>query len=470
MKKIKKNLSKVVLVVTFLAGLSLLLYPTVANWWNSFHATRSIASYDETIAALPPEQYDELFDAAIAYNETLLDDGGRYFPSDAEHQYYMDLLSIEGSEVLGSIQIPTQKINLPIYHGTSEEVLQVGAGHLEGTSLPIGGESTHTVISGHRGLPSAELFNNIVNLAEGDVFVIKVLNQTITYQVERIRTVLPTEVNDIDIEPGRDLATLVTCTPYGVNTHRILITGHRIENLSEDFLNTKDNAGLVSQTLIAAILAGIILVVLFVLLMIRSSKQKREQKKKQKLAAADAAKLDERPDPASANTPNQESKLSPSKDGGLDQAGSSDNHTDSMTQSKKTKKPNKGSVPNLRSFLLSAKQKKAGKTEQADQTHKAESSASDSVKAEKQTSASIKENQASSKQSKKSETDLLASGNAVQAASERTKKSQSEKKQDQSIESLYKQLKDLKPEDPMETEAKALYEQFEQEKRSGKDK
>lgn len=470
MKKIKKNLSKVVLVVTFLAGLSLLLYPTVANWWNSFHATRAIASYDETLAALAPEQYDELFDAAKAYNEALLDDGGRYFPSEAEHQHYMDLLSVKDSQILGTIQIPTQKINLPIYHGTSEEVLQVGAGHLEGTSLPIGGESTHTVISGHRGLPSAELFNNIVNLAEGDVFVIKVLNQTITYQVERIRTVLPTEVNDIDIEPGRDLATLVTCTPYGVNTHRILITGHRIENLPDDFLNTKDNAGLVSQTLIAAIIAAVILVVLFVLLMIRSSKQKREKKKKQKLAAADSRKLEEIHEPESAKAPNQTPQSSPSKDSGLDQAGPSDNHTDSTTQSMNKKKPNKGSVPNLRSFLLSGKQKKAGKTDQADPTHKTESSASNSVKNEKQTLASVKENQASSKQSKKSETDLLASMNAEQAASERTKKSQSEKKQDQSIESLYKQMKDLKPEDPMETEAKALYEQFEQEKRSGKNK
>lgn len=274
MKKKKKiNLSSIILAVIFAAGLSLLLYPSIASWWNSFHATRAVAGYEQNVKNLSTEDYQNLFEAATQYNETLLYKADRFFPTEEEHAAYEKLLSLEGDTVMGSIWIPSVQVHLPIYHGTSAEVLQVGAGHIEGTSLPVGGPSTHAVIPGHRGLPSAELFNNIVDLQEGDVFVLTVLNRKITYEVEKIRTVLPEEAEGLAIEPGRDLCTLVTCTPYGVNTHRVLITGHRTENLPDEYAGFAE-ATQMDTRLVALYIALPILLILFIVVIVRSRRTK----------------------------------------------------------------------------------------------------------------------------------------------------------------------------------------------------
>lgn len=265
-----------ILVVVLVAGLSLLLYPTVASWWNSMHATHAIDVYDNVLKTLNTSDYDERFQEAIEYNQKLINNRSRFYPSEEESAEYSRLLSVDGSALMGLIEIPGEDISLPIYHGTSEDVLAAGAGHLEGSSLPIGGESTHSVISGHRGLPSAKMFDNIVNLKEGDLFMVTVLNRTAIYEVDEIRTVLPAEVESLEIQDGEDLCTLVTCTPYGINTHRILITGHRVDNLPEDY-HGRTEARVISPYLVAIVLAIIALAALFVLVMLRHRKPKRPE-------------------------------------------------------------------------------------------------------------------------------------------------------------------------------------------------
>lgn len=233
-KKSKANtLLTIILVLVFLVGLSLLLYPTVSDYWNSLHQSRAITGYTEQVAGLDSDTYDRLWAEAIAYNETLPDKADRFRMTDEELEEYEQLLSVSGSNVIGYIEIDKINCYLPIYHGTSESVLQVGVGHLEGSSLPVGGESTHCVISGHRGLPSARLFTDLDRLTEGDTFRLHVLDETLTYEVDQILVVEPTEVEALAIVEGEDYCTLVTCTPYGINTHRLLVRGHRIENVEE---------------------------------------------------------------------------------------------------------------------------------------------------------------------------------------------------------------------------------------------
>lgn len=275
MKKNKINVSSIILVLIFIAGLSLLLYPSIASWWNYQHATHAIDTYDQTIQILTGNDYKEIFDAADKYNQRLLKQGNRFYPNELEHQEYMNQLSVSGTPMIGFIDIPLVKISLPIYHGTTEEVLSNGVGHIEGTSLPVGGLSTHAVLSGHRGLPSAKMFDDIVKLVEGDTFSVTVLDRTFTYEIDSIRTVLPNEIENISIEDGRDLCTLVTCTPYGINTHRILITGHRIENLPADY-NGRAEAILFDSKLVALFIAVPILIILFIYLMVHYRKRSGE--------------------------------------------------------------------------------------------------------------------------------------------------------------------------------------------------
>lgn len=224
----------------FCTGIGLLVYPTVANWWNSFHATQATVAYNEIIESLDSHQYDEVLEKAYQYNRDLITNPGRFSPSKQEHENYMDQLSVGGTTVIGSIRIPTIRVDLPIYHGTDDTVLAIGAGHMEGSSLPVGGKGTHAVITGHRGLPSAELFTRLDEVVEGDVVILNVLREKYTYQIDTIRIVEPEEISQLKIDPEKDQITLVTCTPYGVNTHRMLLTGHRVENEIDPYDGNSD--------------------------------------------------------------------------------------------------------------------------------------------------------------------------------------------------------------------------------------
>lgn len=226
----KGTFSNIILILMLLLGLSLLLYPTFADYWNSLHQTRAIATYAEEVAVLDDDKYIELWQDAIAYNQSLTEKENQYYVDDESMVLYESLLNVIGNGIMGSIEIPSIGCNLPIYHGVDESVLQVAIGHLEWTSLPVGGESTHCVLSGHRGLPSARLFTDLDQLQVGDTFMLHILDETLTYEVDQILIVLPYETDALLIEEGKDLCTLVTCTPYGVNSHRLLVRGHRVEN------------------------------------------------------------------------------------------------------------------------------------------------------------------------------------------------------------------------------------------------
>jgi sortase A len=223
-----------------LIGLSLLLYPSVSNYWNSLHQTRAIAGYTEAVAEIDTEELDKMWEEAQQYNSTLLKNTNRWNMSKEEKKEYESLLNVGGDGVMASINIPSLRLSLPIYHGVDEEELQIAVGHIPGTSLPVGGKGTHCVLSGHRGLPSAKLFSDLNMLTEGDIFIINTLDRTLTYEVDQIRIVLPDELDDLAIDPEQDYCTLVTCTPYGVNTHRLLVRGHRIPNIQGEVQLTAD--------------------------------------------------------------------------------------------------------------------------------------------------------------------------------------------------------------------------------------
>ena len=228
----RKRISTIIFVIIFLIGLSILLYPAVSEYVNERHSSRAIASYDKLVEELPEADYSKELQDAQAYNEYLAQFGNlseaASTEKDREDSPYEDLLNTGGSGIMSIINIPGIAVELPVYHGTSEGVLQVAAGHYEGSSLPIGGESTHAIITGHRGLPSAKLFTDLDRLETGDVFYLKTLGEILEYQIDQIVTVLPSEVDGLSIEPGKDYVTLVTCTPYGINSHRLLIRGTRI--------------------------------------------------------------------------------------------------------------------------------------------------------------------------------------------------------------------------------------------------
>ena len=227
-----KRRSNIVLVLVLIVGLSLLLYPPVSNWWNSYRQSKVVSDYAENVAHLDNEEYERILKDARAYNETVAAYGGGAASLSAEQRAdYLHQLDVDGSGIMGYIDIQKIRCTLPIYHGTDDGVLQIAIGHIEGSSLPVGGESTHCVLSGHRGLPSARLFTDIDQLVEGDTFLIRTLDEVLTYEVDQIRIVLPREVGDLCVEPGEDLCTLVTCTPYGVNTHRLLVRGHRVDTI-----------------------------------------------------------------------------------------------------------------------------------------------------------------------------------------------------------------------------------------------
>lgn len=212
-------------------GLSLLLYPSFSNYWNSFTQSRAITSYAEQVAHIGSEEYEQIWKAAREYNESISERRNVYLLDDEQKAEYESLLNAGKNGIMGYIEIPSIGCLLPIYHGTEESVLSVAVGHLEWSSLPVGGESTHCVLSGHRGLPSAKLFSELDKVKEGDYFTLTVLDEVLTYEVDQIRIVYPDETDDLLIEEGKDYCTLITCTPYGVNTHRLLVRGHRVDNI-----------------------------------------------------------------------------------------------------------------------------------------------------------------------------------------------------------------------------------------------
>lgn len=234
MKKNRGNsMITLFLVLMLFAGLSLLLYPTVSNYWNSLHQSRAIAAYVEQVTQIDNETFDQLREQARAYNRTLVGKAYRYDMTRQEREEYLGLLNVSENGIIGYIEIPGIHCELPIYHGTDADALQIGVGHIEGSSLPVGGESTHCAISGHRGLPSAKLFSDLDKLTVGDRFILRVLDDTLTYEVDQVHTVLPGEMDELEIVEGEDYCTLVTCTPYGVNTHRLLVRGYRVENSTD---------------------------------------------------------------------------------------------------------------------------------------------------------------------------------------------------------------------------------------------
>lgn len=263
----KKFFSNMILVLVLFAGVALLLYPSVSNYWNSLHATQAIVDYSKQAANLDHEKYDEMWQQAVEYNKELKHRENPYLLSDEQKAQYETLLELTGTGIMGYIEIESLDVSLPVYHGTSEAVLQVAVGHLDWTSLPTGGEGTHCVLSGHRGLPSAKLFTELDKLVVGDVFVLRILDEILTYEVDQILIVDPDDTRALLLEDGKDLCTLVTCTPYGINTHRLLVRGHRIENAEEaKLVRVTSDAVQIEPLLVAPVVAAPILLILLVYL------------------------------------------------------------------------------------------------------------------------------------------------------------------------------------------------------------
>ncbi len=277
----KNKLTTILLILALFAGLSLLLYPTVSDYWNSLHASQAVADYAENVRNLEAEKYEQVLQDAKSYNQMLPYEQTTFALSEEEKEAYDALLDISGTGVMGYIEIPTVNISLPVYHGTEDAVLQIAVGHLEWSSLPVGGESTHCVLSGHRGLPSAKLFTNLDKLVAGDKFIMRVLDEVLTYEVDQILIVEPTDVSTLMIEAGKDLCTLVTCTPYGINSHRLLVRGHRIENQEEaQAIRVTSDAIQIEPLIVAPAVALPMLLVLLMILLVSGGKTKSAGGKK----------------------------------------------------------------------------------------------------------------------------------------------------------------------------------------------
>ena len=270
----RKNASSIILVMIFLVGLSLLLYPSVSEFWNSKHQSRAIAGYTEKVLEIDDNRYELMLQEANEYNKKLENGLSRWIPSEKEVEEYNGLLNIGGTGIMGYVEIPDLGISLPIYHGVDEAVLQIAIGHLQGSSLPVGGAGTHCAISGHRGLPSAKLFTNIDELKEGDVFLLCVLDEVLTYEVDQIRIVEPKDLSALEIEENKDLCTLITCTPYGVNSHRLLVRGHRIETVENNSIRVSADAMQIDETIVASFVSVPILLLLLIWLLIHYRKRR----------------------------------------------------------------------------------------------------------------------------------------------------------------------------------------------------
>lgn len=276
---LKKNRINLILIGIVLLGMGLIAYPGFADWWNSFHQSRAVASYAESVANLDASKYSEMLAGAEAYNADLAKIGVQWIMTDEQMAEYNRQLAVTDSGIMGYIDIPKIRVTLPIYHGTDETILQIAIGHIAGTSLPVGGASTHCVVSGHRGLPSARLFTDIDKLVEGDTFTMTVLNRTVTYEVDQIRIVEPTDLSNLQIEEGKDYCTLVTCTPYGINTHRLLVRGHRVANANGE-ANVIADALQIEPVYVAPVVAAPMLIILLILLFVMTSEPFRKKGRK----------------------------------------------------------------------------------------------------------------------------------------------------------------------------------------------
>lgn len=260
----KKHMSTIIAILVFITGLSLLLYPTVSNYWNSKHQSRVVANYSDTLAKMDKKEKQYAIDQAVQYNESLVLNGNRFSPSDSDLSLYKSLLNADGTGMMGYITIPEIRCKLAIYHSVDDSVLQVGVGHLEGSSLPVGGSSTHCVISGHRGLPSARLFTDIDRLEKGDLFYLHVYGKVLAYEVDKISVVEPEDYGPLEIEEGKDLCTLLTCTPYGINTQRLMVRGHRVVDRLYDESNITSDAARVDTLVVASCVGVVLLLVGFI--------------------------------------------------------------------------------------------------------------------------------------------------------------------------------------------------------------
>lgn len=266
----KERLVTLILMGVMIVGICLLAYPSFADYWNSFHQSRAVMTYAENVASMNEEDYEKILEEARAYNEELAESGIKWTMTEEEKEAYQNQLNVSGDGIMGYIKIQKIDVMLPIYHGTDEKILQTSIGHLEESSLPAGGESSHCMLSGHRGLPSARLFTDLDKLREGDTFTMTILNETLTYEVDRIWIVEPEDLSHLVIEDGKDYCTLITCTPYGINTHRLLVRGHRIDNVNGNAMVVAD-AIQIRPIYIAPFLTIPIIILLLIYVLISTS-------------------------------------------------------------------------------------------------------------------------------------------------------------------------------------------------------
>ncbi len=275
----KDTLSTALLLLVFFVGLSLLAYPTISDWWNTTYRTRVVSDYTQTVTNIDNEEYKRMLDAAVEYNKEVSRKKNPYYMSAKNLEDYKKLLNPSGTGVMGYIEIPVIDLKLPIYHTVSDAVLEIAIGHMEWTSLPIGGESTHSVLSGHRGLPSAKLFTELDVLKEGDQFMMQILDETFTYEVDQILIVEPDDVKPLAIEEGKDLCTLVTCTPYGINSHRLLVRGHRVDTIEKVTLRVTADAVQIDPLAVAPVVAVPVLLILLIILLISTSRPAKKHRR-----------------------------------------------------------------------------------------------------------------------------------------------------------------------------------------------
>ncbi|MBO6241079.1 MAG: class C sortase [Butyrivibrio sp.] len=278
-KGLKKQIPNIVFGVIFLIGIAIFLYPSVSNYINSQHQSKAISNYDEAISNMTQEDYSKFWEEAYKYNEALTQKAMNFTLSDEELEEYNSVLNPTGTGIIGYIEIENIGVNLPIYHGTSESVLQTGIGHLEGTSFPTGTSSTHAVLSGHRGLPSSKLFTDLDQMIVGDTFLLHIMDQTFAYQVDNISIVLPEEVTGLAIVNGEEYVTLVTCTPYGVNTHRLLVRAKRVDYNEETKLIVPADATRYGNMIIAPFIGAPMLLIAFIIFMVMTRKPKKKAAK-----------------------------------------------------------------------------------------------------------------------------------------------------------------------------------------------
>lgn len=260
----RKHLTSIIIALVFLVGLCVLLYPSVSNFVNSRNQSHAIADYDEALADYTPEDFSSAFKAADDYNRQLADHPEAFYDPE-KIDGYEDTLNVSGTGIMGYIDIDKIGVELPIYHSTDDSILQIGVGHLQGTSLPVGGKGTHCVLSGHRGLPSAKLFSDLDQLEEGDTFTITIMNRLLTYRIDQVKVVLPEETDDLQIDPDKDYCTLITCTPYGVNSHRMLVRGVRTDNAEIETEYSVSDVRVIEPAIVACVIALPVLIIIVII-------------------------------------------------------------------------------------------------------------------------------------------------------------------------------------------------------------